>query len=120
MEIARACPEASLSGMGGIETAEDAAMFLLVGASTVQVCTAAMLNGYEIIGELTEGLSAFMEQHGFETVADVVGKSLPYFTTHADLVERQRAARRAHVEQASRDDDWKGDIAGETEALVTD
>jgi len=120
MEIARACPDASLSGMGGIETAEDAAMFLLVGASTVQVCTAAMLQGYEMIDELLEGLAAFMDKHDFKTVADIVGKSLPYFTTHADLVARQQSARRSHAGKTSRDDNWKGDIAGETDKLVTD
>ncbi|RKY21706.1 MAG: NAD-dependent dihydropyrimidine dehydrogenase subunit PreA [Planctomycetota bacterium] len=120
MEIARACPDATVSGMGGVETAEDAIMFLLVGASSVQVCTAAMLQGYEMIDGLLEGLAAFMDKHGFEHVSDIVGKSLPYFTTHAELVQRQRDARRAHTGQASRDDVWKGDIAGETDALVTD
>src|SRR5882672_10965373 len=37
MEIARACPESVISGMGGIETAEDAVQFLLLGASTAQI-----------------------------------------------------------------------------------
>ncbi|MFT7462682.1 MAG: dihydroorotate dehydrogenase subfamily 1 [Pseudohongiellaceae bacterium] len=120
MEIARACPNASLSGMGGVETAEDAAMFLLVGASTVQVCTAAMLQGYEMIEGLLQGLSSFMDKHNFKTVEEIVGQSLPFFTTHADLVERQRDARRAHAGKTSGDDNWKGDIAGETDALVTD
>jgi dihydroorotate dehydrogenase subfamily 1 len=120
MEIARSCPEATVSGIGGIETAEDAAMFLLVGASTVQVCTAAMLQGYEMIDDLLSGLASFMEQHDFKRVEDIVGQSLPYFTTHADLVARQREARREHADKASRDDHWKGDIAGETDKLVTD
>ncbi|MDP6409564.1 MAG: NAD-dependent dihydropyrimidine dehydrogenase subunit PreA [Planctomycetota bacterium] len=120
MEIARACPDASVSGMGGIETAEDAVQFLLVGASTVQVCTGAMLHGYEMIGELCEGLAAFMERHGFESVAEFVGKSLPCFTTHADLVERQRTARREKAGTSNRDGMWKGDIAAETDSLVTD
>ncbi|GJM22771.1 MAG: dihydropyrimidine dehydrogenase subunit B [Planctomycetota bacterium] len=120
MEVARACPEATVSGMGGVETGDDAAMFLLVGASTVQVCTAAMLQGYEMIDDLLSGLSKFMEKHDFKSVSEIVGKSLPFFTTHADLVDRQRKARREHAEQSSRDENWKGDIAGETDALVTD
>ena len=120
MEIARACPGASLSGMGGIETAEDAVQFLLVGAHTVQICTGAMLHGYEMISDLCTGLEAFMERHGFETVAELVGKSLPCFTTHADLVERQRAARREKAGTSNRDGMWKGDIAAETDSLVTD
>ncbi len=119
MEIARACPEASVSGMGGIDTAEDAVQFLLLGASTTQVCTGAMLRGYEIIEELCAGLEAFLARHDFASVRDVVGRSLPWFTTHADLVERQRAARRERAGQSNRDEMWQGDIASETETLTT-
>jgi len=120
MEIARACPEASISGMGGVETAEDAAQFFLVGASTVQVCTGAMIHGYGIIDELSAGLSAFMDRHGFTRVEELVGKSLEYFTTHADLVARQREAKREKAGQSGRDEMWRGDIASETDSLVTD
>jgi dihydroorotate dehydrogenase len=121
MQIARACQATPVSGIGGIETAEDAAQFILVGAHTVQVCTAAMLHGYEIIEGLCQGLSAFMDKKGFRSVKDLVGKSLPYFTTHADLVARQAAAKKEKAAaRQSRDDNWKGDIAKETKALVTE
>jgi Dihydroorotate dehydrogenase len=52
MEVARANPGVVISGIGGIETGFDAAQFFLLGASTVQICTGAMLRGYEIIDEL--------------------------------------------------------------------
>ena len=120
MEVSRACPEQSVSGMGGIETAEDAVQFLLLGASTVQVCTAAMLHGYDIISELCAGLATFLEQHSMKRVSELVGKSLPYFTTHADLVARQLSAKRERAGQTNRDEMWSGDIAGDTEQLVTD
>ncbi len=120
MEIARACPDAIISGMGGVDTAEDAIQFLLVGSHTVQVCTGAMLQGYEMIEGLCQGLAAFMEKHEFANVSDIVGKSLPYFTTHADLVAGQRAAKRERAGQANRDEMWKGDIASEADSLVSD
>ncbi|MFT7487256.1 MAG: dihydroorotate dehydrogenase subfamily 1 [Candidatus Paceibacteria bacterium] len=120
MEIARACPGASVSGMGGVETADDALQLMLLGASTVQVCTGAMLKGYEMISELCEGLEAFMEKHEMSSVEEIVGKSLPYFSTHADLVQRQLQAKREKAGQAQRDDMWKGDIAKDTDSLVTD
>lgn len=116
MEIARALPGVPLSGMGGIETGFDAAQFLLLGASTVQICTGAMLQGYEIISRLKEELLQVMTDHRLEAVAELVGKSLPYFTTHADLVERQRAAKAA----GGRDQEtWKGEIKKETDSLST-
>src|SRR6478672_659986 len=122
MEVARANPGVSISGIGGIETGFDAAQFFLLGASTVQVCTGAMLRGYEIISELKEELSKFMTDHKFTNIREFVGKSLPYFTTHHDLVDRQKAARDAkEAARAKRNDveTWKGDIAKETSTLVT-
>lgn len=125
MEVARANPNVPISGMGGIETGFDAAQFFLLGASTVQVCTGAMLRGYEIIGELTAELSKFMVDHKFASLREFIGKSLPYFTTHHDLVDRQRAAReqkesaRAKIAAGRDAETWKGDIARETTDLVT-
>jgi dihydroorotate dehydrogenase subfamily 1 len=125
MEVARANPGLPISGMGGIETGYDAAQFFLLGASTVQVCTGAMLRGYEIISELTEELSKFMVDKKFANIREFIGKSLPYFTTHHDLVDRQRAAReqkesaRAKVAAGRDVETWKGDIARETTDLVT-
>ena len=80
-----------------------------MGANTVQVCTGAMLLGYEMVQELNTGLAAFMDEHGFTSVQDVVGKSLPYFSTHHDLVDRQAEARRLKAEQragSNRDTEW--------------
>ena len=119
MECARACPERSVSGMGGVETAEDAIQFMAVGASTVQICTGAMLQGYELIERLCADLDAFLEARGMSSPAELGGRSLPYFTTHADLVARQREARREKAGQAERDAMWRGDIAKETDTLAS-
>src|SRR5262245_28296794 len=85
MEIARAFPKVPISGMGGVETGADAAQFILLGSHTVQVCTGAMLRGYEIVEELQADLSKFMVDHRFERIDEFIGKSLSFFTTHADL-----------------------------------
>lgn len=118
MEVARALPNVPISGMGGIETGFDAAQFFLLGAHTVQVCTGAMLQGYEIIAKLKEELLKVMTDHKLESPSQLVGKSLPYFSTHADLVERQRAAKAAKVGQAKDAETWKGEIKKETDSLA--
>ena len=46
-----------ISGCGGIAAWEDAAEFVLLGATTLQVCSAVMLEGYDIITDLCDGLS---------------------------------------------------------------
>jgi dihydroorotate dehydrogenase subfamily 1 len=118
MEIARAFPNVPISGMGGIETGFDAAQFILLGSHTVQVCTGAMLQGYEVVAKLKEELLQVMVDHKFETLQEMIGKSLPYFTTHFDLVERQRAAKAAKVGGGRDNETWKGEIKKETESLT--
>ncbi len=65
-----------ISGMGGISTWKDAAEFLLLGATSLQVCTSVMHYGYRIVEDLCDGLSNWMDAKGFLTLDDVRGKSL--------------------------------------------
>ena len=128
MEIAKVIqnefPGRTLSGIGGIETGNDAAQFILLGCDTVQVCTGVMKFGYPIVKQMREQLLAFMEKHQFETLADFKGHSVQYFTTHADLVKRQadaRAAKKAeHAKKMIKSDaEWQGeDFVEQTEALA--
>ncbi|KAF8069634.1 PYD1 [Scenedesmus sp. PABB004] len=114
---------ASLSGIGGVETGGDAAEFLLLGADTVQVCTGVMVHGYPLVRHLAGGLQAFMSQHGFNSIDDFRGAALPYFTTHGDLVARQRAAvaeRKAAKVGLANDTAWTGDgFVAEAESMVS-
>ena len=106
-------PGRSLSGLGGVETGEDAAQFILLGSDTVQVCTGVMKFGYECVKPMCDQLLAFMERHKFETLSDFKGKSLDYFTTHADLVRRQAERKAAQKVAAKKvvasDGEWSGD-----------
>ena len=117
MELARMMEDdfqdRTISGIGGIETGEDAAQFILLGASTVQVCTGVMINGYSMVGKMCDSLLAFMEKHQFDTLDDFRGASIPYFSTHADLVDRQAKAKaqaKARREgMIEKDAQWTGD-----------
>jgi len=66
-----------LSGIGGIGGWRDAAEFILLGCSTVQVCTAAMHYGYRIVEDIQDGLLNWMAEKGFATIEDFRGLSLP-------------------------------------------
>ncbi|EEF59476.1 NAD-dependent dihydropyrimidine dehydrogenase subunit PreA [Pedosphaera parvula] len=118
MEIAQMIrkefPGRSLSGLGGIESGNDAAQFILLGSDTVQVCTGVMKFGYECVKPMCEELLNFMAKHKFETLADFKGKSLDYFTTHADLVKRQTERKAAQKAASTKkvvtsDGEWHGD-----------
>ncbi len=66
----------AISAIGGITTWRDAAEFIALGAHGVQVCTAAMLYGFRIVDDMLDGLSHFMEQHQYRTLADFRGRAL--------------------------------------------
>ena len=78
-EIARDRQTANLpiSAIGGIETWRDAAEFMALGAGNVQVCTAAMTYGFKIVEEMTDGLSRWMDEKGYQTLDDFVGMAVP-------------------------------------------
>ncbi len=117
MELARMMEDGykdrTISGIGGIETGEDSAQFILLGAHTVQVCTGVMIHGYGMVKEMCTDLLSFMEKHNFETIDDFRGASIPYFRTHADLVSRQAKAKaeaKARREgMVEKDAQWSGD-----------
>jgi dihydropyrimidine dehydrogenase (NAD+) subunit PreA len=69
-----------ISGIGGVTDWRDAVDFLALGASNVQVCTAAMVYGFRIIDDLTAGLSNFLDEKNMRSVAELVGKAVPSVT----------------------------------------
>jgi dihydropyrimidine dehydrogenase (NAD+) subunit PreA len=81
-EIARNKDTADIpiSGIGGITDWRDAVDFLALGASNVQVCTAAMVYGFKIIDDLTDGLSNFLDEKGMSSVDELVGIAVPSVT----------------------------------------
>jgi dihydropyrimidine dehydrogenase (NAD+) subunit PreA len=66
-----------ISGIGGIETWQDAVEFMLVGASNVQVCTSVMHYGYRIVEDMIDGLAGYLAGRGLSSPADLVGRVLP-------------------------------------------
>ncbi|WP_406736311.1 NAD-dependent dihydropyrimidine dehydrogenase subunit PreA [Thioclava sp. GXIMD4215] len=81
-EIARSPETAGLpiSGIGGVTTWRDAAEFMALGAGNVQVCTAAMTYGFKVVQEMISGLSQYMDEKGFTSIEDLVGRAVPNTT----------------------------------------
>lgn len=74
-----------ISGIGGIETWRDAAEFLLLGATNVQVCTAVMHHGFRLVDDLIDGLSRYLDDRGLTSVCALVGASAQRITTWENL-----------------------------------
>ncbi len=69
-----------ISGIGGISNWRDAAEFISLSCGSVQVCTAAMRFGFDIIHEMTNGLSNWMDSKGYNTLDDFRGRAVPNVT----------------------------------------
>ena len=99
-EIARTADTADIpiSGIGGISDWRDAVDHLALGAQNVQVCTAAMVYGFKIIDDLTDGLSNFLDEKGMTSASELVGMAVSSVTDWKYL-------NLNHVEKASIDQD---------------
>ncbi|GAB4150742.1 MAG: NAD-dependent dihydropyrimidine dehydrogenase subunit PreA [Sphingomonadales bacterium] len=86
-EIARHAETRGLeiSAIGGVTTWRDAAEFIALGASGVQVCTAAMLYGFRIVDDMIDGLQVFMRDKGYRNIADFRGRAVPQTVDWNDL-----------------------------------
>jgi dihydropyrimidine dehydrogenase (NAD+) subunit PreA len=77
--MCQAFPDRAFSGIGGVSDFAQALSYFLLGAGTVQVCTAAMLDaaiGPNVIKRLNAGLDAFLDKHadkGWTCVEDFRG-----------------------------------------------
>ena len=76
-----------VSGIGGIETWRDAVMFLLLGASNLQVTTSVMHYGYRIVESMREGLEDYLETLGYQSVGELVGAGLQFVIDPAEHVQ---------------------------------
>lgn len=62
-----------ISGIGGIGNWRDAAEFIALGATGVQVCTAIMHYGFRIVEDMIDGLNGFLDAKGMKSVNDLRG-----------------------------------------------
>lgn len=74
-----------ISGIGGVGTWRDTAEFMALGASNVQVCTAAMLYGFRIIDDLVGGLQTWMTEQGHTRLEDFIGRAVPNVSDWSQL-----------------------------------
>lgn len=74
-----------ISAIGGISTWRDAAEFLALGATNVQICTAVMHYGFRIIEQLTDGLSNYLDEHNMSSVNELIGKAVPALVDWGEL-----------------------------------
>jgi dihydroorotate dehydrogenase (fumarate) len=64
----------SLGATGGIHTADDAIKLLLAGADAIHLCSTLLKNGAGQTSVILKGIETWMEEQGYESVADFRGR----------------------------------------------
>jgi NAD-dependent dihydropyrimidine dehydrogenase PreA subunit len=84
-QIRMRCPDLPILGGGGLATWRHVVEMFMWGATAVSFCTVLMLKGFEVLRSIEEGLIRFMEQQGYENVAQMRGLALKYLVTPMDV-----------------------------------
>lgn len=78
-----------VSGIGGISSWRDVVEYIMVGATTTQICTVVMWRGLGVFRELSDGLRSFMDRRGYKTIESFRGIALKHMTTVEQLALRK-------------------------------
>ncbi|MEL6582574.1 MAG: tRNA-dihydrouridine synthase [Pseudomonadota bacterium] len=96
-DISRAFPDAPISGIGGIRGFREAFNFIVNGAGTLQVCTAAMEEkgsggvGVKLIQELTEDLADYLERKSYNSIEEFRGIAGNRIVEHSQIRRKSDA-----------------------------
>lgn len=69
-----------IMGVGGVTSGEDVIEFVMAGASAVQVCTAAILEGHTIYGKIVDETKKWLDTHGYGSINEIRGIALKQLT----------------------------------------
>ena len=86
-EVAKAV-KIPISACGGITSWEDVIEYIMLGATTVQICTSIMWQGYGHFQTLLKGVEGYMESEKLESLDPIRGKTLPHITTIEEVSKR--------------------------------
>jgi dihydropyrimidine dehydrogenase (NAD+) subunit PreA len=96
-EVARAV-KIPISAVGGVSSWEDVIEYIMIGASTIQICTSIMWKGYEHFQAILRGLTKFMERKGLASLDEIRGQALPHITTIEELAKRPAVVGRVDTD----------------------
>ncbi|MCM2676210.1 NAD-dependent dihydropyrimidine dehydrogenase subunit PreA [Alkalicoccobacillus plakortidis] len=87
-----------ISGIGGISNWQNVVEFMLMGASNVQVCTAAMHHGFRIVEDMIDGLSNYLDEKGLDSVQQLIGRSVHKYSDWGNVNLNHQIVARINTE----------------------
>ena len=94
--ILRSQVQLSLAATGGVHTVDDVVKVLLAGADVAHLCSALLRNGPEHLALLRRGLSLWLEDHEYVSVAQMKGSVCYSNTTNPVAYERTNYLETLH------------------------
>ena len=76
-----------ISAVGGVNSYREVIEYIMLGATTVQLCTAVMWNGYGHITKIINDLNTWMDQKGYRSFDEIRGIALKDITTVEELAK---------------------------------
>ncbi len=97
-EVAKAV-SIPISACGGITSWEDVIEYIMLGSTTVQICTSIMWHGYGHFQKLLRGLSDYMERESLDSLESIRGKTLRHIVTIDELAKNPPMVARVDSEK---------------------
>jgi dihydropyrimidine dehydrogenase (NAD+) subunit PreA len=76
-----------ISAVGGVMSFHEIVEYIMLGAATVQTCTAVMWNGYGYITKMLNDLNSWMDQKSYKSFDDIRGIALKDIATVEELAK---------------------------------
>ncbi|MHA1959779.1 MAG: 4Fe-4S binding protein [Candidatus Thorarchaeota archaeon] len=83
-DIARAV-QIPVIAVGGVTNGNDAIEFIMAGASAVEVCTAAILDGPQVYGKIASEIDTWLDEHSHNSIEDIRGLALRHLDSKVDM-----------------------------------
>lgn len=96
--------DTQVCGVGGIENYKNALEYIMLGASTVQIGTAILMNGFEILSTIIEDLDQWVSKSQYQNISQLRGKAL---TALKSFEEMKVEPYTAHLIQKCSESDCK-------------
>lgn len=88
-----------ISGSNGASNWKDAIEFMMVGASTVQFCTAVMVHGYDLLSRTLKGMSEYLDRKGYKAVNEIIGSANQHVLAYSEVARLPRDRYQIDEEQ---------------------
>ncbi len=71
--------------VGGVTSGEDAIEYFMAGASAVEVCTAAIMEGQTVYGRIAQEIASWLESHDYDALDEIRGMALEHIGKSKEL-----------------------------------